>query len=80
MITHRDFESDCKRIANEIKRGEYKVIVSRSFVVWFNKEIRRKRVDDFNEEISKYLQRPVLWDNIGTGCGWYLTFKEKGEH
>lgn len=83
MIAHRNFESNCKRIAKEIQSecnnptsdaiclGSTEVIVSKSLIHDFNHEGK----DKYIKEINKHLKGcKVCFKTLGYGHGWFIIF------
>lgn len=89
MVTHRDFESNCNRIAKAIQKqandptsdarlfGVADVWVSAKLIDWFNAEVRKdkKQMKLFEKEINKHLKGCIItWDTLGISGGWKLYF------
>ena len=77
MVNHKDMASDCRRIAKELESGDPDVVVSLSFIKWFNKEIRKdvKALEAFNTEVNKHLSGcRAEYRTVGYGHGWFLRF------
>lgn len=83
MIAHRNFESNCKRIAKEIQSecnnptsdaiclGSTEVIVSKPLIHDFKYEGEAKYIDGIN----KYLKGcKVKFKTLGYGHGWFIIF------
>ena len=78
MVNHKDMASDCRRIAKELETGDPDVVVSQSFVKWFNREIRKdvKALEAFNTEVNKHLSGcRAEYRTVGYGHGWFLRFE-----
>ena len=90
MIAHKDFESDCKRIAKEIMKivsdpsndqfddaicfGRLDVYISLPLVIDVNKE-RYKYKKKWEKEINKHLKGcSITLNGVGTGRGWFISF------
>ena len=84
MVAHRDFESDCKRIAKVIQEeandpigdavcfGSVCVDISRKLACYLDKLIRenkKKFNKEFEKEINKHLKGcKVEWNRIENNC------------
>ena len=76
MLANKGFESNCKRIANEIQsecnNPTFDVVVSMSLIHDFNHEGEEKYI----KGINKYLKGcKVKFETLGYGHGWFIRFQ-----
>lgn len=81
MIAHKDFESDCKRIAKYIMQRtafskDVVVVVSKTLLADFAKDCRLNKANNYLEEINKHLKGcSAKYLKHGVGAGWFITFE-----